>query len=78
MKFARKRKAAPPSSSSAADLSEVEMGERTERTTSSSPRTIRGEDNAAFEDENRTGIEQTIMEDQMPEIGHLTREEKGR
>jgi hypothetical protein len=78
MKFARKGKAAPPSSSSAADLSEVEMGERTERTTSSSPRTIRGEDNAAFEDEKRTGIEQTIMEDQMPEIGHLKKEEKSR
>jgi hypothetical protein len=75
MKFARKRKAAPPSSSPAADILEVEMGERT---TSPSPRTIRGEDNAAFEDEKRTGIEQTIMEDQMPEIGHLTREEKSR
>jgi hypothetical protein len=73
MKFARKGKAAPPSSSSAAELSEVEMGERTERTISSSPRTIRGEDNAAFEDEKRTEIEQKIME----EIGHL-KEEKGR
>ncbi len=78
MKFARKRKAPPPSSASAADLSEVEMGEKTERTSSSSPRTIGGEDNKAFEDEKRTGIEQTIMEDQMPEIGHLTKEEKGR
>jgi hypothetical protein len=74
MKFARKGKAAPPSSSSAADLSEVEIGERTESTTSPSPRTIRGEDNAAFEDEKRTGIEQKIME----EIGHLKKEEKGR
>jgi hypothetical protein len=54
------------------------MGEKTERTSSSSPRTIGGEDNKAFEDEKRTGIEQTIMEDQMPEIGHLTKEEKGR
>jgi hypothetical protein len=74
MNFARKRKAPPPSSSSAADLSEVEMGERTERTSSSSPRTIRGEDNAAFDDEKRTGIEQKIME----EIGHLKKEEKSR
>jgi hypothetical protein len=74
MKFARKGKAPPPSSSSAAELSEVEMGERTERTTSPSPRTIRGEDNKAFEDEKRTGIEQKIME----EIGHLKKEEKSR